>query len=126
MSATNYSRNRLKFVYPYMGHDRSKSEVFSVPNVPLVINDKLILQQGYNFQILSSSAAVVFSGNIFRGAGRGQPYVFTHDISDSSAGLATMGDLGNLSINTLTTASVVLDSTTDTTGAFSMLAVVIK
>ena len=125
MSATNYSRNRLKFVYPYIGHDKSKSEVFSVPNVPLVINDKLIMQQG-NFQMLSASAAVVFSGNIFRDAGRGQPYVFTHDISDSSAGLATMGDLGNLSINTLTTASVVLDSTTDTTGAFSMLAVVIK
>ncbi|MAG26399.1 hypothetical protein CMI47_12690 [Candidatus Pacearchaeota archaeon] len=118
MGAINYTRSRLKVVYPFSGYDASKSEVKTVPAETVALSDKIEFIESKDYQFTDVTSEIGFE-SVFANAGKGAPNVFVVDSSGSTP------QLGNLYISSVSTGSVIIGQSNTENGSFSALALVV-
>ena len=118
MGAINYSRSRLKIVYPFEGHDASKSEVKTVPAQSITLTDVIEFVEDPEYLISNTTSSIGF-GTVFADANVGAPNVFTVEVSGSQQ------QLGNMYISTVSTASVSIAQSNENQSSFAALAMVV-
>jgi len=128
VGAINYTRSRLKIVYPFNGHDTSKSEVKTVPAQTVALSDKIEFVESpeYQFELNAGSGdqtaketSDISFADIFKDASKGAPNVFVIDTSGS------LPQLGNLFVSAVTTGSVTVAQSNVEVGSFGALALVV-
>lgn len=119
MPAINYRRNRLKFVYPWEGHRQSARESINQSDLIIVESTDFAIDENPEYQITSSQEIVNFSDefkNIVTGSEASSFFI------DASG---TTPTLGNIYVSSPTTSSITVLASTEATGAFAGVSIVL-